>query len=446
MASKLALFGGSPVVDAAAHRRWPLVEDADREAVLAVLERGVLSGMFAPEAALLEREFAAFVGAENAQLTHSGTSALQIALAAVGVGEGDEVIVPAYSFVATPLAVVHQGAIPIFVDVDPVLGGIDPAAIEAALTPRTRAIMPVHVHGCPCDLDEVLAIAGKHGLVVVEDAAQAHGATYKGKPVGALGAAGGFSLQSSKNLPGGEGGLFVTNDLRLADAARRVRSFGQDVAAADAARFDLARPLDGHRALDATRIGWMFRGNEMMAAFVRSQLARLPELTRRCQENAELMRRGLEGLPGLLLPRVPADRTSAHHKLRAHFDPGQAGLACSPRVLRDAMLRALAAEGLEVVLWQTEPLPAQSVFRGNGFGRGFPWTSGDAKSARANYDPARYPATQRLLDGSLVVFSQSCPLIAQTAPLVLRYVEAIAKAWEHRAELVERTLAETGPG
>ncbi|HEX7601332.1 MAG TPA: aminotransferase class I/II-fold pyridoxal phosphate-dependent enzyme, partial [Polyangiaceae bacterium] len=157
MASKLALFGGSPVVDAAAHRRWPLVEDADRRAVAAVLDRGVLSGMFAPEAVALETEFAAFVGAENAQLTHSGTSALQIALAAVGVGEGDEVIVPAYSFVATPLAVVHQGAIPIFVDVDPISGLIDTSAIDAALTPRTRALMPVHVHGCPCDLDEVLA-------------------------------------------------------------------------------------------------------------------------------------------------------------------------------------------------------------------------------------------------------------------------------------------------
>ena len=438
MASTLALFGGAPVVGPDAHRRWPILGDADRRGVLGVLDRGVLSGMYAPESAALEREFAAFVGARSAQLTHSGTSALEVALAAVGVGEGDEVIVPAYSFVATPLAVVQQGAIPIFVDVDPEHGNIDPRAIEAALTPRTRAIMPVHVHGCPCDLDEVLALARKHELVVIEDAAQAHGATYGGKPVGALGAAGAFSLQSSKNLSGGEGGIFVTNDPRLAEAARRVRSFGQDIVDADADRYDPRRPLDGHRAVESTRIGGMYRGNEMMAAVVRAQLGRLPELTQRCQVNAETLRRGLAGLPGVSMPSVPQGRTSVHHKVRVHFDAEAAGLSSTPRALRDAMLRALTAEGLEVVLWQTEPLPAQPVFRGSGFGRGFPWTSGDPAAARANYDPARYPGTTRLLERSIVVFSQSCPLIAQDPALVDRYVEAFAKVWEHRLELMRR--------
>jgi perosamine synthetase len=436
MASTLALLGGAPVVSRDAHRRWPIVDDSDRRAVLGVLDRGVLSGMYAPESAALEREFARFVGAKNAQLTHSGTSALEVALAAVGVGEGDEVIVPAYSFVATPLAVVRQGAIPIFVDVDPEHGNIDTGAIDAAVTGRTRAIMPVHVHGCPCDLDEVLAVASKHGLPVIEDAAQAHGATYKGQPVGALGAAGGFSFQSSKNLSGGEGGMFVTNDPNLAEAARRVRSFGQDIVDADADRYDPSRPLDGHRASESTRIGAMNRGNEMMAAFVRAQLTRLPELTKRCQAHAEVLRQGLGGLPGISVPPVPDDRTSAHHKVRVHFDPEAAGLPVPPRALRDAMLRALAAEGLEVVLWQTEPLPAQSVFRGSGFGRGFPWTSGDLSGARANYDPARYPRTTRLLERSIVVFSQSCPLIAQESSLVDRYVEAFAKVWGQRFELM----------
>lgn len=438
MASSLALFGGSPVVAREAHRRWPQVSDADRRAVAGVLDRGILSGMYAPETAALEEEFAAFVGAENAQLTHSGTSALQIALAAVGVGEGDEVIVPAYSFVATPLAVIHQGAIPLFVDVDAEHGNIDVSAIEAAITPRTRAIMPVHVHGCPCDLDEVREIAQKHDLKVIEDAAQAHGATYKGRPVGAIGAAGGFSLQSSKNLSGGEGGIFVTNDAKLAEAARRVRSFGQDIVASDVDHYDTNRPLDGHRAISSGRIGWMLRGNEMMAAFVRSQLARLPEVTRRCQENAETLRRGLSGLPGVLVPRVPPDRTSVHHKVRVHFDPEAAGLACSPLALRDALLQALSAEGLEVVLWQNEPLPAQAIFQGSGFGRGFPWSSGDPEAARANYDPRRYPVTTRLIEGSIVVFSQSCPLIAQEPSLVERYVEAFVKVWEQRFELIRR--------
>src|SRR5262249_38218578 len=159
--------------------------------------------------------------------------------------------------------------------------------------------------------------------------------------------------------------------------ARSVRSFGQDVVASDAAAYDLARPLDAHRGSLSGRMGWMYRGNEMMAAFVRSQLARLPEVTRRCQENAESFRRGLAALEGVAVPRVPADRTSVHHKVRVHFDPAKAGLDCAPRRLRDVMRKALAAEGLEIVLWQTEPLPAHPLFRSEGFGRGFPWTSGD---------------------------------------------------------------------
>src|SRR5262249_51216934 len=134
VASALALFGGAPVVDRAAHRRWPIIDESDRRAVLGVLDRGVLSGMYAPESAALEREFAAFTGAANAQLTHSGTSALEVALAALQLGEGSEVIVPAYSFVATPMAVLKVGMIPVFSDVDPEHGNIDPAGIEALIT------------------------------------------------------------------------------------------------------------------------------------------------------------------------------------------------------------------------------------------------------------------------------------------------------------------------
>jgi dTDP-4-amino-4,6-dideoxygalactose transaminase len=249
--------------------------------------------------------------------------------------------------------------------------------------------------------------------------------------VGALADAGGFSLQSSKNLPGGEGGIFVTNDEKLADVARSLRTFGQDVAAGDAEHYDPRSPLDGHRALASVRVGSMYRGNEMMAAFVRAQLARLPALTQRCQENAERLRRGLAELPGVHMPRVPDDRRSVHHKVRVHLDPGRAGLSCSAQELRDAMLEALAAEGLAVVLWQADPLPAQPIFRGVGFGKGFPWSSADAARARQNYE-ADFRGTRRLLDGSIVLFSQSCPLIAQDAAMVDRYVEAFAKVWAQR--------------
>src|SRR5277367_1358698 len=173
----IALLGGSPSITLAEHRGWPTVGDAERAALLRVLDRGVLSGGTAPECVAFERELARFVGAKHALLTHSGTSALHLAVVAAGVVAGDHVLVPAYSFVATPLAVLHAGAIPIFVDVDEATGLMDPVAAAAAMTPRTRAIMPVHVHGCAVDMGPFLALAERHRAMVIEDAAQAHGAT-----------------------------------------------------------------------------------------------------------------------------------------------------------------------------------------------------------------------------------------------------------------------------
>jgi dTDP-4-amino-4,6-dideoxygalactose transaminase len=437
----LALFGGSPVLRAEDHGRWPQVTEADKKAVIEVLDRGLLSGMYAPATRAFEADFAAYVGAKHALLTHCGTSALQLAVAAAGVGAGDEVIVPAYTFIATAFACLQEGAIPIFADVDEKTGLIDPAGVEAAISPRTRAIMPVHVHGCPADLDKLSAIAKKHDLLLLEDAAQAHGATFGGKPVGALFTAGGFSLQSSKNLSAGEGGVLVTNDDRVAEQAIRLRTFGQDVLADDARHFDPARPLDGHRGLESLRIGSMYRGNEMMAAFARSQLARLPELTARGQRHFQALSRSLSELPGVAMQRIPADRTSVHHKVRVWLDPKAAGVDLEPAKFRDAVLRALRAEGVEVVLWQNEPVPEHTIFQKmEGFGRGSPWTAAGPEAvafARKNYEPSRYGATRRLLAGSLVLFSQSCPLIAQDDAVVARTAEAFHKVWRHRAELAK---------
>jgi dTDP-4-amino-4,6-dideoxygalactose transaminase len=433
----LALFGGTPVLSKGAHRGWPVVEEEERSAVARVLDRGILSGPFAPESVALEQEFAQFVGAKHCLLTHCGTSALLVALAAAGVRAGDEVIVPAYSFVATPLAVTLVGAIPVFADVDRETGCLEAAAAEAAVTSRTRAIMPVHMHGCAADMASLLDVARRHDLVVVEDAAQAHGATFGGRPVGAIGAAGGFSLQSSKNLSAGEGGLFVTNDDALAAEAAAVRNFGQDLTRADASTYDPTRPLDGSGSPDCKRLGSMYRGNEMMAAFARAQLAKLPARTLRLQSNAARLSRALADLPGVGAPRVPAGRTSVHHKFRVRIDPAAVGLGIPPEMLRNALVKALRAEGLEVVLWQEAPLSAQTVFQKRDVSGGFPRAQPGGTDLGANYDPARYPHTRALLDGSLVLFSQSCPLIAQDDAVVDRYAEAFQRVWQHRQALAE---------
>jgi perosamine synthetase len=425
---KPAILGGAPVVDRAQHRVWPIIGDEEKRAVMRVLDRGIMQGVHAPETRALEEEFAAFVGAKRCLMTHCGTSALQLALAAAGVGEGDEVIVPAYSFVATPICVALQGATPVFVDVDPETGHMDPALARSAITQRTKAIMPVHIHGETADLDALMALGP-----IVEDAAQAHGATHKGRRVGPIGIAGGFSLQGSKNLCAGEGGLFVTNNESAAEHANQVRNFGLDLQDSD--KFDASRPLDGHRAVESLGMGSMYRGNEMAAAFCRAQLARLPELTARAQANGERLARKLAELPGVLPPRALPGRTTVHHKYRVRFDPKAAGLDCSPRVLRDAMKAALVAEGLEVVFWQNAPLPAQTIFQKR-VEHPFHGLEGGTDLAK-NYDPRRYPRTSALLDGSVVLFSQSCPLIAQSEAMVDRYAEAFALVWHHREAILQ---------
>lgn len=442
----LAALGGAPLLDRNRHGKWPQVTAADKQAVMEVLDRGILSGSDALAARAFQEEFARLHGARFALLTHSGTSALQVAVGALGIGEGDEVIVPAYSFVATALAVIQQGAIPVFVDVLPETGNMDPAKIEAAISPRTKAIMPVHVHGCPADMGPIGTIARKHGLFVVEDAAQAHLATYDGKPVGTFGQGAGFSLQSSKNLSAGEGGLYVTNDEALLERANQVRNFAQNLVRADSAHYNLDRPLDGHKALVSLGIGSMYRGNEMMAAFGKSQLSRLPELTQRAQENGHRLAKALRELPGVLPPTIPADRTTVFHKYRVWLDAQAAGLDLSPTQLRDATIKALRAEGCEVVLWQGDALPSHPLFsETKGFGKGFPFASNggspaDLERLRANYHAA-YPVTRRLLDSSLVLFSQTCPLIAQEAATVDLYAEAFRKVWSERARLVELAKA-----
>src|SRR2546422_3437185 len=227
----------------------PKVTDDDRAAVARVLDRGVLSGAGAPEMRALEAEFAAAIGARFCLATNSGTSALHIALAAARVGPGDGVIVPALSFIATAQAVLHQGAIPVFADIDPVTYNIDPTDAARRVTPLTRVIIPVHLHGLPADMGAIDVLAQGAGLTVIEDAAQAHGALYKGRAVGTLGAMAAFSLNSTKNLPAGEGGLFVTNSEELYARAARVRFDGLE----PPSKWDPSHPLDDETDSQATR-------------------------------------------------------------------------------------------------------------------------------------------------------------------------------------------------
>lgn len=435
MTEPLAVQGGRAAVPANAHVRWPVLTAEDRQAVLGVLDRGVLSGQFAPEVRGLEREFAAFLGSKYCVATNSGTAALHVALAAAGVQPGDEVLVPAFTFVATALAVMHQGATPVFVDVEPRTFGMDPGRLEAALSVRTRAVVPVHLHGVPCELQPIADFAARHGLLLIEDAAQAVGARYRGRMVGTQSAAGTFSLQSSKNFACGEGGLVVTDDERLYRRALRVRMFGEDSRPEDEASYDVAHALDGNRAYDSASLGWNYRTTELSAALARSQLRHVAAWNENALANAELLSRRLRELPGVTPPAVPVDCVPAFHKYRVQLDASSLGLQAPPVAVRDAMVRALRAEGCEVVLWQTRPVPGQTLFQK---------LQAEAGPNRPSYQLSQYPQTARILECSLCLFSQTYPIAPQPRALVEAYAEAFARVWMRLPEVLAGAKA-AGP-
>ncbi len=212
MAGGLAIQGGPRTVPPGLKKPWPEITQEDKDAVMAVLDRGSLTGIHGPEAMALEKEWADFCGCRYALNFNSGTAALHAALFAAGVGPGDEVITSAFSFSGSFHPILQQNAIPIFADIDPFTYNLDPKQVEAKITDRTKVLMPVHIHGLPADMDEFQALADKYDLILIEDACQAHGATYRGEMAGTLGVMGCFSLNATKNLSGGEGGFLITED------------------------------------------------------------------------------------------------------------------------------------------------------------------------------------------------------------------------------------------
>jgi perosamine synthetase len=403
-----------PPLEQLGHRRWPQLDERDRAAVLRVLDHGVLSGWETPEIVGLEAEVAAYLGVRHCVAVNSGTAALHCALAAAGVRAGDEVIVPALTFMASALAVAHQGATPVFCDVDPRTFNLDAARIAACVTARTRAIMIVHLHGLPADIDAIDAVAARHGLTVVEDAAQAAGASYRGRPVGTLACSAGFSLQMTKNFQGGDGGLFVTDDDAGALVARRLAAFGEDVPAQDRlGRVDWAHG-----------IGWNYRIHQLSAAVARAQLPRLDQFNATARANARLLTDGLRDVAGIVAPHVPRDCTPNFHKYRVRLDREALPAGCDLAAIRDEVIAALRTRGVHAVRWQHAPIPAHPAFRRARLG---PWNGDDDDAVVGAWDPARVPVTTAVLEDSFVLGSELAPLMVQPPALMERYVGLVAQ-------------------
>jgi dTDP-4-amino-4,6-dideoxygalactose transaminase len=426
MKSKLALHGGPRTVPDCLKKRWPEITQEDKDAVLAVLDRNVLTGVFGPEASGLERDWAAFTGSKHVLSFNSGTAAIHSALFAAGVGPGDEVITSAFSFSGSFHPILHQNALPVFVDIDPRTYNLDVKQIEAKITGRTKALLPVHIHGLPADMDEILALGQKYNLVVIEDACQAHGATYRGRNCGTIGAMACFSLNATKNLSGGEGGFVNTDDEEYWERAKMIRTFGEKIGAEK----EKIRPYFSHT------IGWNYRTQELPAAFARSQLQRLPRYNAIAQRNGQFLSAELSQIAGLIPPYIPDDRTTIYHKYRLRFDPQALGLTIPAVDFRNRLIDALEAEGVEATLWHVTPLPSFPVFQrlNEGYVQGTPWLP-QVEPPQVKYIPEEYPEAQRLMDESIVVNSEPYPIFLQDQELMECYVAAFRKVFDNLDEL-----------
>ncbi|HEY9336306.1 MAG TPA: DegT/DnrJ/EryC1/StrS family aminotransferase [Kribbella sp.] len=301
---------------------WPQYGTEEADALLEVLNSGKWGSTSGDVVATFEREFAAYQQAGHAVCLANGTLAIAVALKAAGVGIGDEVIVPPYTFIATASAALFVGAVPVFADVDPDTHLLDPIATEAAITERTKAVVVVHLAGRPADMDAFTALGAKYGLTIVEDAAQAHGAAYKGRAVGAIGDLGTFSFQSSKNITAGEGGVVVTDSPELAGAVYSLVNVGR---------------VPGGGWYQHETVGYNLRLTEFQAAILRVQLRRHPQLQEVREGNARLLTDLLEKAPGILLaPDDPAITAHGRHLFMLRV-PGR----------RDAVLEALRAAGFD---------------------------------------------------------------------------------------------------
>jgi perosamine synthetase len=331
---KLAIHGGTRAItaDQTEASRWPIVGQQEMDAVAEATRSG---GWSDNETAIrLEEQWAAYIGVRYALAHNNGTSALHACSFALGLGPGDEVICPANTFWATAMPVLSVGAIPVFADVDPIFLNLDPEDTERKITPRTRAIIVCHRGGMPCDMDAFAGITSRHGLKLIEDASHAHGATYRGAQVGSFGDVAGFSMQTSKLMPAGEGGLFVTDEREYLDRAVLL------------GHYERIRDLDDEedRQFAHTGFGFKHRISPLNAAIGEASLAQLDE--RNAARNAGILylREQLAEVPGVVTPTIP-DHIDPVHYLPAFmlYEPGQLG-----GLPVDKFVEALKAEGAVV--------------------------------------------------------------------------------------------------
>jgi dTDP-4-amino-4,6-dideoxygalactose transaminase len=396
LTSQLAIHGGAPVRQEP-WPSWPEWDEADAQAVADVVRSGEWFSMSGTRVRAFGEAFAAYHSARFGAPCTNGTQALEIALRSVGVQAGDEVIVPPYTFIATASACVQVNAVPVFADIEPETYNLDPRAAEAAITEHTRAIIAVHIAGCPANLDAFQELAKRRGLRLIEDSAQAHGAEWRGRRVGAHGDAGTFSFQASKNLNAGEGGIVLTDQPEVYDHAWSLIHVG--------------RVREGgwyqHELLSGN-----YRMTEFQAALLLSQMRRLEEQTQRRNDNALYLAQQLEEIPGIR-PLARDERITCHayHLFIFRYDSEPFG-----GLPRQEFLRVLNAEGVPCSPGYA-PLYRENAFR--------PSAETHPFAGKRDYQTVRCPVAERACTAEGVWLTQ--PLLLGTHRDMDDIVAAIRK-------------------
>jgi len=317
----------------------PQIGKEEINAVVEVMKSGMLAQ--GPKVHEFEEKFAKFIGTKFAIATSNGTTALEVALRAYGIGEGDEMITTPFTFIASANAILYTGARPVFVDIDPETFNIDANLIEKAITKKTKAILPVHLYGSACDMTKIMSIAKKHKLAVIEDACQAHGAMWKEKKVGSFGT-GAFSLYPTKNMTVGEGGMITTNDKAVYEACNLLRAHGSKV------RYY-------HDIL-----GYNYRMTDLEGAIGIEQLKKLPQFNKARQANAKFLNKELGKITGLIVPEAPKNVTHVYHQYTIRITKDFP-------IKRDEVLAKLTEAGIGTAVFYPLPLNRQEVYKKLGY-------------------------------------------------------------------------------
>ena len=390
MLKKLAIFGGKPVRNKKFKYEAPIGVE-EKNAVMDLMDTKVLSGFFknfegGVKVQEFERLWAHTFGTKDAIAVNSGTSALHAAIAAAGVGPGDEVIVTSYSFTATAASIIMNNAIPIFCDINPTTFTIDVTKIENLITDRTKAIIPVHLFGQPADMDTIMDIAKKYELIVIEDTCQAPGTKYKDQITGSIGHLGVFSTVETKNLVTGEGGVIVTSDKDLAYRCRLIRNHGE--------AYMEGRPRD----YLSNMLGYNFRPTEIQAAIGIEQLKKLNTINDNKNNLANYLIKNLQDIKGIVLPRCSNNEDIVHHLLCLQYDHKETGIS------RDRYMEALNAEGIEVTKGYPHPMYMNPIFTEKiAFGtKGCPFTC-SIYGKDIHYGPGLCPIAEAVCDKAIFI-------------------------------------------